>query len=47
MAPEFYNDLHAHKSWVKLFLDFIFNPRYSLMSRTENLEPKAPLAPAE
>ena len=47
MAPEFYDDLHAHKSWVKLFLDFIFNPRYSLMSRTENLAATPPMAPAE
>jgi sphingolipid delta-4 desaturase len=34
LAPEYYDDLHAHKSWVKLFLDFIFDPRYSLHSRT-------------
>lgn len=37
LAPEFYDDLHAHKSWLKLFLEFIFNPRYSLHSRIENI----------
>ena len=49
MAPEFYNDLHAHKSWVKLFFDFIFNPKFSLLSRTENLALKGepPMTPAE
>jgi sphingolipid delta-4 desaturase len=36
LAPEFYDDLHAHKSWMKLFVDFIFNPGYTLHSRTEN-----------
>ena len=36
LAPEFYDDLHAHGSWLKLFFDFLFDPRYSLHSRTEN-----------
>lgn len=35
LAPEFYDGLHAHASWTKLLLEFIFSPRYSLMSRTE------------
>lgn len=37
MAPEFYDDLHYHPSWLKLFFEFIFNPRFSLLSRTENM----------
>ncbi|MDE2577230.1 MAG: fatty acid desaturase [Hyphomicrobiales bacterium] len=36
MAPEFYDNLRYHPSWVKLFFDFLFNPRYSLHSRTAN-----------
>lgn len=37
MAPEFYDDLYAHRSWTKLFFEFIFSPKYSLHARTENL----------
>lgn len=37
MAPEFYDNLHYHDLWVKLFFEFIFNPRFSLHSRTENM----------
>ena len=36
IAPEYYDNLHFHRSWLKLFTDFIFNPRYSLHSRTAN-----------
>jgi len=32
-APEFYNNLHYHKSWFRLFLQFLFDPRLSLYSR--------------
>ena len=33
MAPEFYDDLPAHHSWLKLFYDFLFDGRYWLYSR--------------
>jgi sphingolipid delta-4 desaturase len=33
MAPEFYDDLHAHRSWTKLFFRFIFDKDLSLYSR--------------
>jgi sphingolipid delta-4 desaturase len=36
IAPEYYDGLRYHRSWLKLFFDFIFNPRYSLHTRTEN-----------
>jgi sphingolipid delta-4 desaturase len=42
MAPEYYDGLHAHYSWTKLFFEFLFNPRYSLHTRTENM-PERPL----
>ncbi len=32
-APEFYNSLHYHKSWFKLWLKFLFDGRLSLFSR--------------
>lgn len=35
MAPEFYDGLKAHRSWLGLFLQFIFNPRYTLYSRID------------
>jgi sphingolipid delta-4 desaturase len=37
MAPEYYDGLHAHYSWTKLFFAFLFDPRYSLHTRTENM----------
>ena len=40
IAPEFYNDLHYHTSWLSLFFEFILNPRYSLHSRTANTAPQ-------
>ena len=33
-APEFYDNLVSHKSWTKLLLKFLFDPRLSLFSRT-------------
>lgn len=33
MAPEFYDNLHYHKSWVKLWLKWLFDPKLSLYSR--------------
>jgi len=35
MAPEFYDGLKAHRSWLGLFLQFIFDPRYTLYSRID------------
>jgi sphingolipid delta-4 desaturase len=35
MAPEFYDNLKAHKSWTKLFFSFIFDKRYTLYSRVD------------
>lgn len=34
-APEFYKTLKTHPSWVKLFLTFIFDKRYTLYSRVD------------
>jgi sphingolipid delta-4 desaturase len=33
MASEYYNNLVYHKSWVKLWLKFLFDPQLSLYSR--------------
>lgn len=33
LAPEFYDTLHWHPSWVKLWLQFLFDPNLSLYSR--------------
>jgi sphingolipid delta-4 desaturase len=33
MAPEFYEPLYAHHSYVKLLLRFIFDPKLNLHSR--------------
>jgi sphingolipid delta-4 desaturase len=38
MAPEFYDTLGCHRSWVALLVTFIFDPRYSLNTRSENVE---------
>ena len=32
-APEFYENLYAHRSWTKLFLQFIFDPKIDLYAR--------------
>lgn len=34
-APEWYNNLVYHKSWVKLWIRFLFDPKISLFSRME------------
>jgi sphingolipid delta-4 desaturase len=52
MAPEFYDDLRCHRSWTALLVTFIFDPTYSLGTRSENVtqaaERVAPVvAPAE
>jgi sphingolipid delta-4 desaturase len=33
MAPEFYDSLVSHRSWTKLWLRFLFDPKLSLYSR--------------
>ena len=33
IAPEYYNSLHYHESWTKLWLKFIFDKELSLFSR--------------
>lgn len=33
IAPEFYENLHSHSSWTKLWLQFLFDPKLSLYSR--------------
>ena len=37
MAPEFYKPLRCHKSWFALLVTFIFDPDYSLGTRSENV----------
>ncbi|MCC3245235.1 fatty acid desaturase [Methylocystis sp. WRRC1] len=50
MAPEFYDTLRCHRSWVALLVTFIFDPTYSLGTRSENVtqaaERAAPVAAA-
>jgi sphingolipid delta-4 desaturase len=43
-APEFYDTLQSHRSWVKLWLRFIFDPRYDLFSRVERRAPPPAIA---
>jgi sphingolipid delta-4 desaturase len=38
MAPEFYEPLGCHRSWMALLVTFVFDPRYSLATRSENVE---------
>lgn len=40
MAPEYYDTLNYHPSWFKLWLNFIFNPEYSLYSRVVRVNGK-------
>jgi sphingolipid 4-desaturase/C4-monooxygenase len=46
MAPEFYDTLGCHRSWVALLVTFIFDPTYSLATRSENVARAAQLTPA-
>jgi len=46
MAPDFYDNQIFHRSWVALMFTFIFDPRYSLRTRSENVESAALAAPA-
>ncbi|MBL7778382.1 MAG: fatty acid desaturase [Chitinophagales bacterium] len=38
VAPEYYNNIKYHTSWVKLWLAFLFDSRYSLFSRVERVK---------
>jgi len=33
IAPEFYDHLHAHRSWTRVLLQFLFDPRIDLYTR--------------
>ena len=35
MAPEFYDSLHAHHSWIGVIYGFLFNKDITLFSRTK------------
>jgi sphingolipid delta-4 desaturase len=35
LAPEFYDTLKSHRSWTRLLLQFLFDPRYTVFSRVE------------
>ncbi|KAF7639961.1 Lipid_DES domain-containing protein [Meloidogyne graminicola] len=35
IAPEFYQNLSIHKSWIRLFFDFVIDPNVSLHSRVK------------
>jgi len=45
MAPEFYDDLRCHRSWFALLVTFVFDPTYSLGTRSENVTQAARPAP--
>jgi sphingolipid delta-4 desaturase len=50
MAPEYYDTLRCHRSWTALLVTFIFDPTYSLGTRSENVTQaadKAAPVPAE
>lgn len=38
LAPEFYEPLGCHRSWFALLVTFVFDPRYSLQTRSVNVE---------
>ena len=33
IAPEFYDQLHAHRSWTRVLLQFLFDPKIDLFTR--------------
>jgi sphingolipid 4-desaturase/C4-monooxygenase len=35
MAPEFYDGLKTHESWVRLWVKFIFDPQFTLYTRVD------------
>jgi sphingolipid delta-4 desaturase len=42
MAPEFYDTLGCHDSWIRLLATFISDPAYSLQTRSTNVARSAP-----
>lgn len=40
MAPELYEPLYAHRSWTRLLLQFLFDPKLSLYSRYARPRPE-------
>ncbi len=46
MAPEFYDDLRCHRSWLALLVTFVFDPTWSLGTRSENVVQAAAPVPA-
>ena len=38
LAPEFYDTLKSHRSWTRLWLQFLVNPQYNLFSRVERAQ---------
>lgn len=46
IAPEFYDTLQIHRTWFALLVTFIFDPTYSLGTRSKNVELAAQSAPA-
>ncbi len=41
IAPDFYDNLKCHRSWIALMFTFIFDPSYSLRTRSQNVEQAA------
>jgi sphingolipid delta-4 desaturase len=37
LAPEFYDNLKYHRSWTRLWLQFLFDPRFTLFRRVERV----------
>ena len=42
IAPEFYENLYAHRSWTKLLFRFLFDPELTLHSRVVRTNADAP-----
>jgi len=47
MAPEFYDNLPYHKSWMEVTWRFIFDPKISIYNRTKRREPYSKMAQAK
>jgi sphingolipid delta-4 desaturase len=41
IAPEYYDNLPQHSSWVKVLWDFVFDPNLGPYSRVRRHTPKA------
>jgi len=44
MAPEYYDTLKSHRSWTRLWLQFLLNPQYNLFSRVVRTRSKLKIA---